>query len=830
MATDPLIDDVAGAVLDGDPVDWADVEARTDASATALLKQMQVLSVVAGMHCEKQSDASRAGARAEAEQSWGPLRLLERIGRGAFGEVYRSWDPRLDREVALKLLPAPVAGDGAAPSIIEEGRLLARVRHPGVVTIHGAEQIGDRIGLWMEYVRGRTLAELLEDGESFTPEDVIRIGLELCGAVAAVHAAGVIHRDIKAHNVVRTEEGRVVLMDFGTGLDATRAASAPAGTPLYLAPELFAGGPATVRSDIYSLGVLLYHLLTGTYPVTGKSLHDVRMAHERGERTALTDVRPDLPRRLIRAIEHAIDPQPERRCHSAAAFAVALQSAQPSSRRRWIVGLAAAAAIFMLWMGQTGRVDTGENRSLAAIARAPAESFWSRLWPTRRLAIVVLPFKSLGTIADSDLMADGLTFEVASILTRVEGLEVRSAASSFALGGKPRDLAAVGTELEVDFVVEGELLAWEDRVRVIARLVSVREDVPSWDQPFERRGKDVMGVQQDIALAIVNHLRLELGGLQQRHEIEPVLQMKFLRARRLAATHDLDLAVPQAVSLFEEILAEEPSYAPAWAGLASALGSIVRLRPDAVPASLPRMKQAAEAAYERDPLLAEAIAAIGVVHAHALEWAESRKSFAEALSRNRNLATIHTDAALQLLLPLGQLDEAMELLEVARDIDPGSLDVHRTLAAIQVEAGKYEEAIRNAGLVLERDPTYPFAANRLGRALALSGRPDEALRIFEEDHSVGPAYVGYMYAMTGRRDEAEAVARNAANNPGERATATQFWIYGGLGDKERAFEALNRLVEKNPWRAATWMRRPEVAFLRDDPRFDEIRRRLRIPR
>jgi serine/threonine-protein kinase len=760
------------------------------------------------MHRQQAPDAPRGRAREMPAGTWGHLRLLERIGRGAFGEVYRAWDPRLDREVALKLLPAPAGGDGAAPSFIEEGRLLARVRHPGVVTIHGAEQIGDRIGLWMEYVRGRTLAELLEDGESFTSEDVIRIGVELCGAVAAVHAAGVIHRDIKAHNVIRADDGRVVLMDFGTGLEATATASSAAGTPLYLAPELFAGHPATVRSDVYSLGVLLYHLLTGTYPVTGKSLHDVRLAHERGERTSLADARPDLPSRLIRAIERAIDSRPERRCQSATALAAALESVQRTSRRRWMAGVAAAAVMFTLWMTQTDLGDFGASRSLVDIARAPAVSWWARLWPVKPRTVAVLPFRSFGEAAGSDLMADGLTWEIRNILASVEGLNVLPA----------------GSDAPPDVVIEGELFASEDRVRVNPRMTSPTGAVAPWTGgPFESRNNAVLDIQSELAIGIVNSLRLKLGGGQRHYEIAPVPYQKFLRARGLAEKRRHE----EALRLFDEVILEVPSYAPAWAGLASVLGSIARLDPGSV--DLQRMRPAADEAYRLDPLLAETSAARGMVQAHDLEWATSEESFKEALSRNRSLTWIHTDAVMHLLYPLGRFDEALELLEVAREADPKSHDVLRTLAAIQVEAGLYQEAVLNAHLVLDRDPTYRFVALRLGRALAMLGRYDEALHTFQEEPRGGLQYVGYVYAVTGRRNEAEAIARNVANGPADWAAATELMVYGGLGDKDRAFDALNRLVEINSWRAATWMLRPELKILRDDPRFDEIRRlRLRI--
>ena len=257
---------------------------------------------------------------------WGHLQILEPIGRGAFGDVYRAWDSRLDREVALKLIPAslPIAGASPAASIIEEGRLLARVRHPNVVTIHGAEQIGDRIGLWMELVRGRTLEESLRAGSTFTPSEAIRVGGELARAVAAVHAAGLLHRDIKAQNVMQADDGRIVLMDFGTGRELRDEGTDLAGTPLYLAPEVFSGQPASVQSDIYSIGVLLYRLVTGGFPLEARSFADIRAMHARGEFTLLRKRRPDLPEQFLRAVDRSLSPDPAERFATTAQMAIAL--------------------------------------------------------------------------------------------------------------------------------------------------------------------------------------------------------------------------------------------------------------------------------------------------------------------------------------------------------------------------------------------------------------------------------------------------------------------------------------------------------------------------
>jgi tetratricopeptide (TPR) repeat protein len=238
--------------------------------------------------------------------------------------------------------------------------LLARVRHSNVVTIYGAEQISDQIGLWMEFVRGRTLEQILHEQTVVSAEETAAIGVELCRAVSAVHDAGLLHRDIKAHNVMRAEDGRIVLMDFGTGRELDDdAASDLAGTPLYLAPEVLQGQPATVQSDIYSLGVLLYRLVSGSYPVHGRTVREVRGAHERGDRTAVQIARRDVPSRLARIIERAIDPHAERRYESADALGTDLAALKPrpgTVRLTYAVGLAVAfISVALVGWGIGGR-------------------------------------------------------------------------------------------------------------------------------------------------------------------------------------------------------------------------------------------------------------------------------------------------------------------------------------------------------------------------------------------------------------------------------------------------------------------------------------------
>ncbi len=250
---------------------------------------------------------------------WGALECRRKIAGGSFGAVYLAWDPALEREVALKVLPAA----GRSHTVIQEGRLLARVRHPNVVTVYGIDEHDGTVALWMEWVEGLTLTQVLTARGLLGGHEASLIGIDVCRAVAAVHKAGLLHRDIKAQNVMLEAGGRIVLMDFGAG--EIRSADSLAepqmiGTPLYLAPELFAGHPATIASDIYSVGVLLYHLMTARFPVEGGTFGAIAGLHARQHMIGLSERRPDLPPGLVRIVEDALARDPARRYRSAEAM------------------------------------------------------------------------------------------------------------------------------------------------------------------------------------------------------------------------------------------------------------------------------------------------------------------------------------------------------------------------------------------------------------------------------------------------------------------------------------------------------------------------------
>jgi tetratricopeptide (TPR) repeat protein len=376
---DPLVK-LAEAVANGAAIDW---QAAEDSAASheeqRIVAALRTIGQIGEAHRSWQANAAQLGvAVADAPpERWGHLEILDRVGEGSFGEIYRARDVRLDREVALKLLRH---GTGPSPNddeALAEGRLLARVRHPNVATVYGADRCDGRVGLWMEFIAGRTLTELLREQGAFGPREAALAGIEICRAVAAVHGQGIVHRDIKAQNVMREEGGRIVLTDFGIGRDLRRDGPAErslSGTPLYLAPEILAGGNASQRSDIYALGVLLYHLVTRSFPVRGASLAELREAHERDEVHLLRDARPDLPDAFVRVVERALAKDPERRYASAGTMEKALtgvlEEAAERTPHHWLRGgksvrlLAATAACLaaglIVWLAVSrGRQKAG---------------------------------------------------------------------------------------------------------------------------------------------------------------------------------------------------------------------------------------------------------------------------------------------------------------------------------------------------------------------------------------------------------------------------------------------------------------------------------------
>ena len=308
---DPRLIALAAAVSDGAAVDWERAEQDAASPAARLVVQeMRQLTTIVTAHRSAgvaAPDTDPGATPPPAVRHWRHVVLFEPVGAGAFGTVYRGWDPRLDRDVAVKILPKGTPGTS---SPLEEARHLARIRHSNIVVVYGADADGEEVGIWMEYIQGQTLADMIRETGPMSAREAIGVGVDLCRALAALHGAGLLHRDIKAHNVMRETGGRIVLMDFSGAQTVERTVenTSVSGTPLYMAPELFDGAPASFASEVYSLGVLLFFLLSARLPVEANTVPELRRAHGEGRRKRLRDLRPDVPESIVRVVERAITP------------------------------------------------------------------------------------------------------------------------------------------------------------------------------------------------------------------------------------------------------------------------------------------------------------------------------------------------------------------------------------------------------------------------------------------------------------------------------------------------------------------------------------------
>lgn len=336
-AGDPL-DKARDALANGEPVDWAALAARLSSETDReLLENLRVVAAIGSVHgCVDEHSVepsvpkvmagppvSKAQVGDSSGEVWGRYQLIEVVGEGNFGTVHRAWDPHLERELAIKILHRGTADARIKERLLREGKQLARVRDANVVSIHDVEEHDDRCGLCMEFVDGQTLEDVLRSRGTLNPREAVLVGQDVCRGLASAHGAGLVHRDVKARNIMRDRTGRIVLMDFGAGREVEELERANsewnlAGTPLYMAPEVLAGHRATYASDLYSVGVLLYYLVTGKYPVTARTLKEIRTAHMFGSRVPISHRRTDLPPSFVKVVERALTANPGQRYQSAA--------------------------------------------------------------------------------------------------------------------------------------------------------------------------------------------------------------------------------------------------------------------------------------------------------------------------------------------------------------------------------------------------------------------------------------------------------------------------------------------------------------------------------
>lgn len=718
------------------------------------------------------------------------------MGAGTFGEVWRAWDPALRREVAVKFLhdratAASGAGHGA---LLGEARTLARIRHPGVAAVYGVGEFDGRAGLWMEYLRGTSLASILEGKGPMPWRDVTRIGRDLCSALEALEYAGLVHRDIKPANVVVEADGRVVLADFGLGVRRRLAqrTEMPSGwgTPLFMAPSLLKGGAPTSRTDLYALGVTLLWALTGRAPFESRTLHDLEAELARGSTFRLPESNRDAPAPLIELIE---------------------KSLQESTHARFTAGKMRA--------GFESLLTPESERDAGAVDRP---------------SIAVLPFLNRSTDESADYFSDGLADELVMVLSKIPGLRVIARTASFQFKGRNEDLAVIAAKLKVRTVLEGSVVKLDRRLRVSVRLVEVPEGGYIWSETYDRAWDDVFAVQDDIAQRVVVELRGRLLGTVGDPERAKAEVAAAVRGRGqdpevlrllMQARYHIDRVTPddasQAIDCLMRALERDPAYPVLWCVLGKARSIQVDFGWIPHDEGTARAREAIERALELDPELAEAHSVLGWLRMHyERDWSGGEASLLRSLDLEPEDAGILRRAG-GLALCLDRPHQAIEFYSRSMVRDPLSTAAYNNLGYAHFLAGRHVEAERALRKSIELAPQRVGARAQLAFALRAQGRGDEALAAANEE----PMEVYRVWALAilhhqeGRDEESQRMLALLQEKYSDDSAYQIAEVYGVRGEVDTAFEWLDRAYRQRDGGLAAIQSSPYLRGLASDPRW-----------
>jgi eukaryotic-like serine/threonine-protein kinase len=771
------------------------------------------------------------------------------------GVVYEAEDTSLGRHVALKFLPDEMGKDKEMLERFErEARAASALNHPHICTIHDVGEDDGRPFIVMELMQGRTLkAEI--DGRPLSSERVIQLGVQVADALEAAHAAGMVHRDIKPANIFVTERGEAKLLDFGLakvgppGLEGASASNlggqtltrpeqltipgTTMGTIEYMSPEQAWGSEVDARADLFSFGVVLYEMVTGTPPFRGESSIQTVDSILHAQPVAPVQLNPKVPRELDRIIHKAIEKDRTLRYQSAAEIKADLKrllrdtatmavARPPRPRRRpWVaVGVAGVlvALAAALWIGRE-----------VWRTKAPAKVAGTATSPS----IAVLPFVDMSATKDQQYFADGLADELLNELAQIPGLRVVARGSSFQFEGKNEDLRVIGRELDVTTILEGSVRKDGHHVRISAQLVNAASGFTLWSHTYDRELDDIFTVQDEIAAAVSAALKVKLLGAQRAspppHEgnaqaYNLYLQGKYFAGRRTAE------ALHQAVVYYQQALKVDPGYALAWVGLADAHSNLADLGAVAVADGYEAARGEVKKALALDPDLAEAYAAEGWIRvAYDWDWSGADAAYKRALELEPGNASVIRRAG-ALAGTLGRFDEAITLDERAIRLDPLSGPGENNLGLHALYAGKLDLAEAAFRKALELNSEYPSAHTFLGRIELRRGKPAAALKEMEQEkdpfwrlYGLALAY----HALGRARDSDSALAKLVERDQADSAFQIAE-VYAFRGEVNEALSWLERAYTQRDGGFDEIVGDPLLANLKADPRLAALLEKVHL--
>jgi serine/threonine protein kinase/tetratricopeptide (TPR) repeat protein len=782
-------------------------------------------------------------------------RIVEQLGAGGMGVVFKAQDSRLERAVALKFLPEKLAQE---PQALErfrrEARAASALNHPGICTIYDIGEQDGRAFIAMEFIDGETLRNHIH-GKALPVEELLELGIQIAEALDAAHAEGIIHRDIKPANIFVTKRGRAKVLDFGlaklvpkgvaladadSGGESTGSTSIAgiiSGTPSYMSPEQVRGDALDARTDIFSLGLVLYEMATGRQAFGGGTGGAIIEAVLTRPPVAARSINPDIPPALEAVIEEALHKDRDQRYQHTAELLADLQRLKRDIDSG---GRNQAGDSTSLLASTAGPVSpTGVSRSRAATQQTG--SFRAPRVSKTIDSLAVLPFENVSRDPENDYLSDGITGSLINNLATVPKLRVMAQGTVFRYKGRQIDPQAVGRELNVRAVLTGRMMQSGGSLRIGTELVDVATGSQLWGGQFDRKPGDIFVIQDEISSEISGKLRLQLTRaekkrLVKRHTEDHEAYRLYLQGRH-HWNRWTEEGFYKAIGYFQQASQKDPSYALAYAGVADCyvlLGWNSYLPPKD---AFPKGKAAAMAALEIAPDLGEAHTDLAaVLWLHDWQWPEAQKEFQRSLKLSPCYPTANHYYA-ECLMTLGRNAEALIRMKQSLELDPLSLIINDAIGWAYYHARQYDEAVAQLLRTVELDPNYPMTYWLLGLLYRKTARYDLAISAGEKGVNLSGgsplmrAALAQTFATAGAAQKAIQILDDLQKLAKERYVAPHFFagIYVGLGEHDRAIEYLEKsCAEHCHWLIYLHID-PSLDDLRNDSRFQDLLRRVGLP-
>ena len=831
----------------------------------------------------------------------GRYEIRSKIGAGGMGEVYLAQDTELDRMVAIKILPEALASDPQRlQRFVQEAKAASALNHPHILTIHEIGTTANSRFIATEFIDGETLRQHVNAGMKLS--DILETAIQICGALSAAHSAGIIHRDIKPENIMVRRDGYIKVLDFGLAKlteprGSTTDTEAPTkamvntgagtvmGTANYMSPEQAKGTHVDARTDLWSLGAVLYEMITGRVPFHGETPTETVSLILQKEAAPLTRFTNEVPAELERIVTKALTKDREERYQTAKDLLIDLRNLKrkievdaeiertvaPELRPSVSTGggqsvtptgsggvaattsaktaHSASSAEYIVSGIKQHKVAVAVIASLVLIAVGAGVIGMSAYLRARNSevaieSIAVLPFVNQNHDPDSEYLSDGVTESIINSLTQLPSLKVMARSSVFRYKGKEADPMAAGKELGVRAVLTGRIMQRGDSLTISTELLDVRDNKQLWGEQYQRKVSDLLAVERDIAREITGNLRLKLSGPEQsrvvKHYTEnPEAYQLYLKGR-FYWNRRTEEGARKGIEYFQLAIDKDPTYALAYTGLAdcySILGTSYNVASLSPSEAIPKAKSAATKALEMDDTLAEAHTSLAYIRLnYDWDWAGAEREFKRAIELDPNYANAHHWYS-HYLMAMSRPEES--LAESKRALEPDQLDLVMNihLGWHYIYAHQYDLAIAQFRKTLEMDPNYGLTHWYLGQAYALKGMYAEAetellkAKYLLQQNVAVEADIGYAYAASGKGGEAKKVIDELKQSSKQRYISSYYLalIYTGLGEKDSAFEWLENAYRERSDLLIYLKVDPRLDSLRSDARFAELVRRVRLP-